>query len=976
MSEEKRLKARVAHKHKTEAEWYLDVYTAAGSTTKRSDPFIPLGGELIIFDADENHEKRFKFGDGETDVIALPFLNNTVTSKQFQVLYDATHIRIRLNGQGTFIKNFEPTIFGLTCVAYDGVTVPGYGAIFYNNGEELFASVLIPGTKGNIGLILKPTHWDIDGEDLCLYLYDNSDSIIIYLDNISGFCHNFTLEKTDGIPEEAKEIIYNNITEDINKKLDANGWFISNDGCLISPTKGWNQHFSVDSGNLIFMEDGFWSGMSASEFYFDHGDIDGGTLYIRPDEIYHNGKTYTYPENSGVLATEEFVEETIENLSSNLSTASNLQNGDGANSIAQINAVAAGENSAALGISQGKTKEDGSYDLALSITKGYNDTTWYNTDENGSGATEDIVPIEPITEPEYYKDGTTEITSVHDITFTTTGAHGINSYSEGNDTLALGDYTHTEGYKTYAAARGSHAEGNMNVVFGVDSHSEGARNISVGQASHTEGMRNTALGKGSHIEGFKNQTGRKSTWSHIEGEQNLIKGMASHGEGAGNIIYDDIEIIEITNPDGSITKTEKNNIAYSHVEGYLNKVDASKAHAEGEANCVTAEAAHVEGKNNCVKGKYAHGEGYNNTVIGQSGHVEGASSAIAPDTITDADSAIAAYQAAIKKFNLALGLGSHSEGYNTLSLNSGSHSEGKETIAKGEASHTEGYRTEANAKYSHTEGIGTIANGNYVHVQGQYNIPAKMGFADIVGNGTADDRSNAYTLKWNGDAHHAGNVYVNSTWSTEDGTTTGGEKLTTESDVWAAINSLNIQNGSISGAIQQDSALATGQNAAAFNTSTASGKYSHAEGKNSSAQGESSHAEGANTIAIGGAAHAEGGGSTTAGALYSHAEGQGTLAMSKAQHTQGKFNREDAADVYAHIVGGGSGSGDRRNIHTVAWSGEGWFQGDVYVGSTSGKYQDEGSKRLATEEYVDNKFNGGGGSVEAISIIQLQSILG
>ena len=56
MSEEKRYKARVAHKHKTEAEWYLDVYISSGSTIKHPDPFIPLNGELIIFDEDENHD--------------------------------------------------------------------------------------------------------------------------------------------------------------------------------------------------------------------------------------------------------------------------------------------------------------------------------------------------------------------------------------------------------------------------------------------------------------------------------------------------------------------------------------------------------------------------------------------------------------------------------------------------------------------------------------------------------------------------------------------------------------------------------------------------------------------------------------------------------------------------------------------------------------------------------------------------------
>jgi hypothetical protein len=74
MSEEKRIKARIIHKHKTYAEWYLDVYDE--SENLRSDPFIPLNGELIIFDPDSsNEEKRFKFGNGITDVINLPFAN-------------------------------------------------------------------------------------------------------------------------------------------------------------------------------------------------------------------------------------------------------------------------------------------------------------------------------------------------------------------------------------------------------------------------------------------------------------------------------------------------------------------------------------------------------------------------------------------------------------------------------------------------------------------------------------------------------------------------------------------------------------------------------------------------------------------------------------------------------------------------------------------------------------------------------------
>jgi hypothetical protein len=79
MNEQIRHKARTVHKHKTEKEWYLDVYVAEGSTTKRNNPFIPLDGELIIFDPDENNpKKRFKFGDGVHNVIELPFVDYTL----------------------------------------------------------------------------------------------------------------------------------------------------------------------------------------------------------------------------------------------------------------------------------------------------------------------------------------------------------------------------------------------------------------------------------------------------------------------------------------------------------------------------------------------------------------------------------------------------------------------------------------------------------------------------------------------------------------------------------------------------------------------------------------------------------------------------------------------------------------------------------------------------------------------------------
>ena len=158
------------------------------------------------------------------------------------------------------------------------------------------------------------------------------------------------------------------------------------------------------------------------------------------------------------------------------------------------------------------------------------------------------------------------------------------------------------------------------------------------------------------------------------------------------------------------------------------------------------------------------------------------------------------------------------------------------------------------------------------------------------------------------------------------------------------------------------SAFASGYNTTAsgdhsfvsgYNT-TASGDYSFASGAHTTASGDWSHAEGFNTTASGDYSRAEGC-NTTASGDYSHAEGYKTTASGNYSHVQGKYNLNDANNLYAHIVGNGSGVTHLSNAHTLDWDGNAWYSGDVYVGSTSGTNRDEGSKKLATEEYVDTK---------------------
>lgn len=137
---------------------------------------------------------------------------------------------------------------------------------------------------------------------------------------------------------------------------------------------------------------------------------------------------------------------------------------------------------------------------------------------------------------------------------------------------------------------------------------------------------------------------------------------------------------------------------------------------------------------------------------------------------------------------------------------------------------------------------------------------------------------------------------------------------------------------------------------------------SHAEGsyctlpngtkRYGTAAGYASHIEGGGCHATGSCSHAEGLATTVSGA-QSHTEGRYTIASGGAQHVEGIANVEDTEEKYIHIAGNGAFDA-RSNAHTLDWDGNAWFSGDVYIGSTSGVNKDDGSKKLATEEYVEN----------------------
>lgn len=98
-------------------------------------------------------------------------------------------------------------------------------------------------------------------------------------------------------------------------------------------------------------------------------------------------------------------------------------------------------------------------------------------------------------------------------------------------------------------------------------------------------------------------------------------------------------------------------------------------------------------------------------------------------------------------------------------------------------------------------------------------------------------------------------------------------------------------------------------------------------------------------------------------ANYSHAEGLYTEAKGYNQYVYGKYNISNLRDDLSFIMGNGTNE-QRSNSHTLSKTGEAWFAGDVYTGSTSGINKDSGSKKLATEEFVRDLTSASGGSGE------------
>lgn len=286
-------------------------------------------------------------------------------------------------------------------------------------------------------------------------------------------------------------------------------------------------------------------------------------------------------------------------------------------------------------------------------------------------------------------------------------------------------------------------------------------------SAHSEGRSTVAGGDQSHAEGY--QTIAMGNYSHAEGNETKAEGQSSHAEGAGTTatgIYSHTE--------GCMTAASGES---AHAEGDCTTAEGTYAHAEGVSNKASGLASHTEGGGTRAIGTAAHAEGANTTALGEYSHSEGSSSYL-PETIDGID----------LKDNRNIKIKWITDSKFSLAKGRASHIEGEDNLALGDCSHAEGYQTLAEGEQSHAEGNNTIVLEACQHVQGKYNI-SQTGCAHVVGNGNSDNnRSNAHTLDWQGNAWFAGDVYVGGTCGTNKDT--DSKRLATEEQVQTIASTL------------------------------------------------------------------------------------------------------------------------------------------------------------------------------------------
>lgn len=746
---EKKMNARILHKHDAEANW------------NKATGFIPKEGELIIYDVDNNHSKpRFKAGDGKTVVMNLPFTTIDGIENKDGVMtigsvwtkpIDEYDIPEELPRE----IRIESTDFKITTGRSGERTI-----IDYNDTDDETVDMTAELTIGKLPEFGR-VYTHIQGSTIDIQVPTDqftNNSVLATPVNIYG---EYDEDKGDiGVVEVNGELLYNGdevATKSDLKNIDAgvtsvNGktgavtlnasdvgaFAIHNEGSIAITSK--DAYNGVDNPILSFTDnseletsyDITLGGVSTLDSFGSAGvSIEGTAISICPASLIDGAYHETVPAITTYATTEWPDTEIKEIIKPITDIYGELYYND--------KEVATKEDLEGIGLYEYITEDTSNNQLNIIAEK-------FNIGENttvfGKKATIEGLSTNKATSYVTTSTANTDITTAwtnNKFSLAKGNASHVEgqnnlaldhyTHVEGSENQALGGFAHAEGWKTIANGTSAHAEGNMTYA-GNRAHAEGESSRAEGQYSHAEGRNTLTQGLGSHAEGRYTKATKDD--AHAEGHNTKATNYRAHAEG-----FYTIAAGQSSHAEGAYTEVYGTN---SHVQGLSSASAASIVSGLTDATATsTIKTAWENSKFALVIGDNAHGEGRDNLVLGDYSHAEGR------NTIAGDNDTSAWYAHAEGKDTQAIGNASHAEGLKSIASGAVAHAEGSQTEATGDWSHAEGALTKAQGDYSHASGTGTIAKETAQFVCGAYNADDSNALL-IVGAAQSDlSRSNCFS---------------------------------------------------------------------------------------------------------------------------------------------------------------------------------------------------------------------------------------
>ena len=159
---EKNTKTRIQHKHDSAENW------------NKAINFVPLIGELIVYDADENYSyPRFKVGDGETTVVNLAFANEQNLSTQVQSDWNQGDIN-----QPDFIKNKpfgpKPDLYNNSSLGFE---LDQKTRIYFTNvGEDVIVPIQV---NDSVTVVWDSIPYEVTSKEITFTLENTGTPIMV-----------------------------------------------------------------------------------------------------------------------------------------------------------------------------------------------------------------------------------------------------------------------------------------------------------------------------------------------------------------------------------------------------------------------------------------------------------------------------------------------------------------------------------------------------------------------------------------------------------------------------------------------------------------------------------------------------------------------------------------------------------------------------------------------------------------------------